>query len=69
LRKTITSLSGVKELSMKEMSADQAIMSVNYQGNTRSLADALLMETFTGFNIDIVEVTPERVRIHLENRQ
>lgn len=69
LRTKITSLSGVKELSMKEMSADQAIMSVNYQGNTRSLADALLMETFTGFNIDIVEVTPERVRIQLENRQ
>jgi hypothetical protein len=65
LRTTISSLSGVKELKMKEMSADRAAMAVNYQGSTRSLADALLLKTFSGFGIDIYEVTPETVRIRL----
>lgn len=65
LRRTISSLSGVKELKMKEMSADRAAMAVNYQGSTRSLADALLLNTFSGFGIDIFEVTPEAIRIRL----
>ena len=50
---------------MQEMSADRAAMAVNYQGTTRSLADALLLKTFSGFGIDIYEVTPETVRIRL----
>jgi hypothetical protein len=65
LRTAISSLSGVKELKMKEMSADRAAMAVNYQGSTRSLADALLLKTFSGFGIDIFEVTPEAIRIRL----
>ncbi len=66
LRKAMASLSGVKELSMKEMSPDLAVMSVDYQGNTRSLADALLKQTFDDFSIDIVEVTADTVRIRLK---
>ena len=65
LRTTISSLSGVKELKMEEMSADRAAMAVSYQGSTRSLADALLLKTFNGFGIDIFEVTPEAIRIRL----
>lgn len=65
LRTAIATLSGVKELKMQEMSADRAAMAVNYQGSTRSLADALLLKTFTGFGIDIYEVTTETIRIRL----
>lgn len=65
LRTAISSLSGVKELKMKEMSAGRAAMAINYQGSTRSMADALLLKTFSGFSIDIFEVTPEAIRIRL----
>jgi len=65
LRTAIATLSGVKELKMKEMSADQAAMAVSYQGSTRSLADALLLKTFDGFGLDIYEVTSDAVRIRL----
>ncbi len=65
LRTAIATLSGVKELKMQEMSADRAAMAVNYQGSSRSLADALLLKTFTGFGIDIYEVTAETIRIRL----
>ncbi|MBC2745347.1 MAG: hypothetical protein HGJ93_20625 [Desulfosarcina sp.] len=53
---------------MKEMSADRAAMAVNYQGSTRSLADALLLKTFKGFGIDIFDVTPETIRIRLVHK-
>ena len=68
LRKTITSLSGVRELKMQAMSADRADMSVHYQGSTRSLADALLLKTFDGFSIDIFDVTQDAIRIHLVHK-
>jgi len=67
LRTTISSLSGVNDLKMNEMSADRADMAVNYQGSARSLADALLLKTFSGFGIEIFEVTPEAIRIRLVN--
>jgi hypothetical protein len=50
---------------MKKMTANQAAMTVNYQGSTQSLADALVLETFNGFGIDIFDVTPEVIRIRL----
>jgi hypothetical protein len=65
LRTAISSLSGVNDLKMNAMSADRAEMAVNYQGNARSLADALLLKTFSGFGIDIFEVTAEAIRIRL----
>jgi hypothetical protein len=68
LRTTISSLSGVKELKMKEMAADKALMAVRYQGTARSMADALLLKTFSGFGIDIYDVTPEAIRIRLVNK-
>jgi hypothetical protein len=68
LRTAISSLSGVKDLKMKEMSADRADMAVSYQGSARSLADALLLNTFSGFGIDIFEVTPEAINIRLVNQ-
>lgn len=65
LRKAITSLSGVRELKMKAMSADRADMAVTYQGNTRSLADALLLNTFDGFTIDIIDIAADTIQIQL----
>ncbi len=65
LRTAIATLSGVKDLKMQEMTADRANMAVSYQGSTRSLADALLLKTFSGFGIDIYDVTPESVHIRL----
>jgi hypothetical protein len=65
LRTAITSLSGVKEVKMREMSANQSTMAVNYEGSSRSLADALLLKTFSGFGIDIYDVAPEIIRIRL----
>jgi hypothetical protein len=65
LRTAVATLSGVKDLKMQGMSSDKAVMSVNYQGTARSLADALLLKTFNGFGLDIHEVTAEVIHIRL----
>ena len=67
LRTAISSLSGVKELKMKEMATDRALIAVSYQGTARSMADALLLKTFSGFGIDIYEVTTQTIHIRLIN--
>lgn len=68
LRTAINSLSGVKELKMKEMATDHALIVVNYRGSARSMADALLLRTFSGFGIDIYDVNPEAIHIRLINQ-
>ena len=68
LRTAINSLSGVKELKMKEMATDHALITVNYRGSARSMADALLLRTFSGFGIDIYDITPQAIRIRLINK-
>ena len=65
LRTAISTMSGVKDLKMKEMQPDQAVMSVNYQGTPRTLADALLLKHFNGFDIDISDVTAQSLHIRL----
>jgi hypothetical protein len=65
LRTAIATLSGVEDLKMQEMTTDRADMAVSYQGSARALADALLLKTFSGFGIDIYDVTPEVVHIRL----
>ncbi|BBO83536.1 hypothetical protein DSCO28_41020 [Desulfosarcina ovata subsp. sediminis] len=65
LRTAISSLPGVKDLKMVKMSGDQAVMAVRYAGTPRSLADALLLETFNGFGIEIDEVTDGAVHVRL----
>ena len=68
LRTAINSLSGVKDLKMKEMATDHALIVVNYRGSSRSMADALLLRTFSGFGIDIYNVSPEAIHIRLINK-
>ena len=68
LRTAINSLSGVKDLKMKEMATDHALIVVNYRGSSRSMADALLLRTFSGFGIDIYDVSPEAIHIRLINQ-
>ena len=68
LRSAISSLTGVKDLMMKEMTTDQALIGVQYQGSAQSLADALMQRGFEGFAIEIEEVTESSVTIRLRDQ-
>ena len=47
------------------MTPDSAILSVVYQGNARSLAEALLLKNFETFGINIVETGNRYIRLQL----
>lgn len=64
-RRSLTSVSGVEDVQVKELKTDDAALGVSYRGKTRELADALMLNAFETFSINIHEVTPERLKIQL----
>jgi hypothetical protein len=64
-RRMLTSVSGVEDVQVKELKADDAALSVSYRGKPRELADALMLNAFETFSINIHEVKPDRLKIQL----
>ncbi|HMA85324.1 MAG TPA: hypothetical protein VKN73_06455 [Desulfosalsimonadaceae bacterium] len=64
-RKALRDMEGVKALQTKERSRSEAVLSLNYEGSARSLADRILLTTFDGFGVNIYELTENRLRIDL----
>ena len=64
-RKTLNDISGVNRVQLKEMRLDESIISVDFQGNAKELADALMLKAFDSFGINIYEVSQNSLRIEL----
>ncbi|MBN1932856.1 MAG: hypothetical protein JW786_14730 [Desulfobacterales bacterium] len=64
-RKVLNDLAGVKGMQLKEMNADEATIVVDFQGNAKELAGALMLKTFDSFGINIYEILPNLLRIQL----
>ncbi|MGB7918986.1 MAG: hypothetical protein WCF40_02930 [Desulfobacterales bacterium] len=64
-RRMLTSVSGVVDVQVKELKTDDAALSVSYRGKPRELADALMLNAFETFSINIHEVMPDRLKIQL----
>ena len=64
-RKTLNDISGVNRVQLKEMRLDESVISVDFQGNAKELADALMLKAFDSFGINIYEVSQDRLRIEL----
>ena len=64
-RKTLNDISGVNRVQLKEMRLDESVISVDFQGNAKELADALMLKAFDSFGINIYEVSQNRLRIEL----
>lgn len=64
-RRMLTSLSGVEDVQVKELKADDATLRIAYRGKTRELADALMVQTFETFGINIYDVSEDRLSVQL----
>ena len=64
-RQMLNELPGVKEVSTREMKADETTLIVAYQGDARELADALMLKTFDAFGISIFDVSRDRLHVRL----
>jgi hypothetical protein len=56
---------GVRNVYLKAIKAGEAKMDVEVKGNSRMLADELLLKTFEGFVVNIFEVGPNSITLEL----
>jgi len=64
-RRILKEISGVKNLRIKELKPDEAVIIVDLQGTAKELADALMLKAFGLIGINIYEVSQDRLRIEL----
>ena len=64
-RRMLNTIPGVEGLQVKELKADNATLNVDYKGKTGDLADALMLNAFETFGINIYEVTENGLKVQL----
>jgi len=64
-RKTLNTTAGVEGIRVKEIKPNEATLLVEYKGETKDLAAALMLQNFVSFGINIFEVTRDTLSIEL----
>lgn len=64
-RGMLGTMSGVDNLQLKEMMPDAAVLLVDYQGTARALADALLLQNFDTFGLNITAIEAGSIKLQL----
>ncbi len=67
-RGAVSNLSGVERLQLKEMAGDAAVLNLEFRGNPRTLADALLRLEFERFRITIGQLEADSLQVQLVPR-
>jgi hypothetical protein len=64
-RRMLNTVEGVKEVQVKELKSDTAVLAVDYSGNSKELAQALMLNAFDTFGINIYDVSQNQLGIQL----
>jgi hypothetical protein len=64
-RRTLNEMPRIKDVQIREIKSDEATIIVDFKGNSKELADALMVKTFDSFGINIYEVSPTSLKIEL----
>ena len=64
-RRALKDIPDVKGIQLKEMQPDEAVIVVDYQGDAKKLAEAMMLQTFESFGISITEVLEQRLSVEL----
>ena len=64
-RRMLTNLSGVEDVQVKELKADDATLRIAYRGKTRELADTMMVQSFETFGINIYDISDDRISVQL----
>lgn len=62
-RNSLKQIEGVTSQRTLEMTANEAVLAISYEGSTKKLADALLLNIFDDFGINIYEISENRLNI------
>ena len=64
-RRMLTSLPNVEDVQVKELKADNASLNIAFRGKTSELADAMMVQAFDTFGINIYDVSDDRLSVQL----
>lgn len=64
-RRTLTGISGVEGIRVKEIKPNETTLNIDYKGKTEDLASALMLQNFENFGINIYEVGTKNLKIAL----
>ena len=61
----INKMSGAKNLRIKELKSNETVISVEYKGNAKTLADTLMLKSYGSVGINIYEVSKNHLKVEL----
>ena len=61
----INKINGVKNLQIKELKVNETVISVDFKGNAKALADALMQKSYGSVKINIYEVSKNHFKVEL----
>lgn len=64
-RRTLTGISGVEGIRVKEIKPNETTLIIDYKGKTEDLASALMLQNFENFGINIYEIGKQNLKIAL----
>ncbi len=69
LKRRMRDIRDIENMQPKEIGAKHAVMGMTFKGNASQFANALLLKTFEGFGLEILEVTDDQVKIRFTEPQ
>lgn len=69
LKRRIRDIRDIENMQPKEIGSSHAVMEIVFKGSPQQFADAVLLKTFEGFGLEIVEVTEEQVKIRFTGNE
>ena len=61
----INKINGAKNLQIKELKANETVISIEFKGNAKALADTLMQKSYGSVNINIYEVSKNHFKVEL----
>ena len=63
LRKTLNSMNGIKDVQARDLSSDQAVVTIFFNGDGNRLANELMLTSFDDFRLEISSITEDSLTI------
>jgi len=63
LRKTLNSMNGIKDVQTRELTSDQAVVIIAFDGDGKDLARELMLNSFDDFVLELSAITEESITI------
>ncbi|RLC27997.1 MAG: hypothetical protein DRH32_09625 [Deltaproteobacteria bacterium] len=64
-RRTVSDIAGVASILVKEIKPDEAVIGIDFDGDAHMLAEAMMLETYDSFGINIYDISDNRIMLEL----